>query len=156
MPRGLGSVQKEIIECLRSGGAYTPCELAARIECLRNGGECSVLELAARMAEPHTPTPAMRASVRRALRSLHRRGIVSLVSTMYMLLEDAHASDRDTIDDITPPPKVHNEEREFRERLAKLLGMLGSDFQGERESAARRIEELRQRHGVSWAEIIER
>lgn len=39
-------------------------------------------------------------------------------------------------------------------RLAKLLGMLGSNSTGERDNAARMIEKLRQEAGMSWDEIL--
>jgi hypothetical protein len=41
-----------------------------------------------------------------------------------------------------------------RIRLARLLGMLGSEFNGERENAARLIEAFRERHGLTWAEML--
>lgn len=41
-----------------------------------------------------------------------------------------------------------------RIRLARLLGMLGSDYEGERENAARLIETFRKRHGLTWAEML--
>lgn len=41
-----------------------------------------------------------------------------------------------------------------RARLARLLGMLGSEFEGERENASRLIEAFRERHGLTWAEML--
>jgi hypothetical protein len=41
-----------------------------------------------------------------------------------------------------------------RERLARVLGMLGSDHPGEVVAAARQAERLRADAGVTWAEII--
>jgi hypothetical protein len=41
-----------------------------------------------------------------------------------------------------------------RERLAKLLGMLGSDHAGERGNAALAIERLRRERGLSWDEVL--
>jgi hypothetical protein len=40
--------------------------------------------------------------------------------------------------------------RTDRERLAKLLGMLGSQHAGERDNAALAIERLRRELGLSW------
>src|SRR5690348_2846561 len=41
-----------------------------------------------------------------------------------------------------------------RERLAKLLGLLGSNHDGEVLAAARQAERLRSAAGVTWADII--
>src|SRR5947207_668908 len=41
-----------------------------------------------------------------------------------------------------------------RDRLAKLLGMLGSSHDGEALAAARRAERLRVDAGLTWAEIV--
>lgn len=43
---------------------------------------------------------------------------------------------------------------EQRERLVKLLGMLGSDHVGERAVAARKVEEHRAEIGSGWEEIV--
>ena len=41
-----------------------------------------------------------------------------------------------------------------RARLARLLGMLGSEFEGERENASRLIEAFRERHGLTWEQML--
>ena len=41
-----------------------------------------------------------------------------------------------------------------RQRLAAILGMLGSDHAGERDSAARQAEAFRKKHGLTWAELL--
>jgi hypothetical protein len=41
-----------------------------------------------------------------------------------------------------------------RERLAKLLGLLGSDQPGEVVNAARQAERLRREAGLSWSDIV--
>ena len=41
-----------------------------------------------------------------------------------------------------------------RKRLAALLGMLGSTSSGERDNAARLAEQLRQRLGLTWEELL--
>jgi hypothetical protein len=41
-----------------------------------------------------------------------------------------------------------------RERLAKLLGLLGSEFDGEVAAAARQAERLRREAGLTWPEIL--
>jgi hypothetical protein len=43
---------------------------------------------------------------------------------------------------------------DYRRRLVSLLGMLGSDHDGERATAARMVEEHRRKCGLSWAEIV--
>jgi len=42
-----------------------------------------------------------------------------------------------------------------RERLAAILGMLGSAHAGERAAAALKAEAFRQRHRLTWAELLE-
>ncbi len=44
--------------------------------------------------------------------------------------------------------------RPDRDRLVKLLGMLGSEHAGERDAAALAIERLRRDRGLSWARIF--
>jgi len=39
-----------------------------------------------------------------------------------------------------------------RQRLAAILGMLGSNSAGERDNAARLAEQFRRQHGLSWQE----
>jgi hypothetical protein len=41
-----------------------------------------------------------------------------------------------------------------RRRLARILGMLGSDHAGERASAALQAEAFRKRHGMTWEEML--
>ena len=41
-----------------------------------------------------------------------------------------------------------------RHRLARILGMLGSDHQGERDNAARQAEIFRRKHQLTWAELL--
>jgi len=40
-------------------------------------------------------------------------------------------------------------------RLTKACGMLGSDFDGERASAAHAATRMLRRHGLTWAELIQ-
>ena len=42
-----------------------------------------------------------------------------------------------------------------RRRLAAILGMLGSAHPGERAAAALQAEAFRQKHGMTWAELVE-
>jgi hypothetical protein len=41
-----------------------------------------------------------------------------------------------------------------RLRLAAILGMLGSEHQGERAAAALQAEAFRRKHGLTWAELL--
>jgi hypothetical protein len=41
-----------------------------------------------------------------------------------------------------------------RARLARILGMLGSEHAGERASAALRAEAFRKRHGMAWEQML--
>jgi hypothetical protein len=41
-----------------------------------------------------------------------------------------------------------------RQRLVNILGMLGSAHQGERDAAGLQAEAFRNKHGLSWAEMI--
>ena len=41
-----------------------------------------------------------------------------------------------------------------RARLAAILGMLGSEFEGEQASAARQAEAFRKRHGLTWEQML--
>ena len=41
-----------------------------------------------------------------------------------------------------------------RQRLAAILGMLGSSHAGERAAAALQAEAFRSKHGLTWAELV--
>jgi hypothetical protein len=41
-----------------------------------------------------------------------------------------------------------------RSRLVAILGMLGSEHQGERDSAALQAEAFRKKHGLTWEELL--
>lgn len=47
-----------------------------------------------------------------------------------------------------------NVERDDRERLVKLLGLMGSDHDGECLNAARKAEKLRKKLGLTWDDLI--
>lgn len=42
-----------------------------------------------------------------------------------------------------------------RTRLIKLLGMLGSEFEGERANAAAMIDRIIRDHGLTWQQVLE-
>jgi hypothetical protein len=41
-----------------------------------------------------------------------------------------------------------------RERLARLLGMLGSDHAGERDNAGRAAHRMVRQHGITWFDVV--
>ena len=41
-----------------------------------------------------------------------------------------------------------------RRRLARLLGMLGSEFDGERAAAGLQAEAFRKKHGLTWEQML--
>lgn len=41
-----------------------------------------------------------------------------------------------------------------RQRLAAILGMLGSSSAGERDNAARLAEQFRKQHGLTWEQLV--
>lgn len=41
-----------------------------------------------------------------------------------------------------------------RQRLAAILGMLGSDHAGERDAAASQAEAFRRKHSLTWEQIV--
>jgi transposase-like protein len=45
-------------------------------------------------------------------------------------------------------------DRESRDRLTKLLGMLGSNGDGEVDNAGRKADDLRRKLGMTWADLI--
>jgi hypothetical protein len=51
-------------------------------------------------------------------------------------------------------PALPSLQPEYRDKLVKLLGMLGSDHDGERANAARLADEHRKRSGLTWGELV--
>jgi hypothetical protein len=43
---------------------------------------------------------------------------------------------------------------EYRDKLVKLLGMLGSDHDGERAAAARLADQHRRKSGLTWGDLV--
>jgi DNA-binding MarR family transcriptional regulator len=117
--------------------------------------------------------PAMIETVRRALRALEREGLVciyqpgasgttklwSLTATQRKRAERERSqrkarerkSKRD--DEILKAMPVRKPQPQ-RDMLVKILGMLGSDQDGEALSAARKAETLRVKLGLSWDAIV--
>lgn len=140
-------------------------------ECLLDAGE-----LARHIFGVSVPSKAQLVSVRRALRSLQRKGIVDRGtepsgrrSAMWMLREDktqfARNARRRNRYHQRRQGQREEAERVFREmferkpapdlaKMAKILAMLGSSHEGEVLNAARKAEDLRRRLGVTWDALL--
>jgi predicted Zn-ribbon and HTH transcriptional regulator len=117
-------------------------------------------------------TPATAVAVRRALGSLERKGFMVRVkpdwptaarvawelSDVEKRAERARKRrDRKAeadMDSVREEIAALNAETTEKDRLAKLLGMLGSHYDGEVLSAARLVEAERKHIGKTWADIL--
>lgn len=160
MSRGSGRIEECVIAVLSHKGAYGP-------------GSAVIKAVAASLDRP--VSRALDASVRRALAALKTKGIVIQDDARAWMLaenyrreneaarrrqrrerakarekssQDYQAGDGgfDIADMFTPSPEV--------QRLARLLGMLGSDHDGEVLSAARHAEALRKKIGKDWLTLL--
>jgi hypothetical protein len=108
--------------------------------------------------------PTHLAAVRRALYALRNEGIVGHYlyrfgrgeqSRQYwykVVAETAGGAPDDMPDDNAKQDS--RQDGNVRRRLALLLGMLGSEYQGERDNAARKAEELRRESGLTWEQLL--
>jgi hypothetical protein len=146
-----GRIEQAIVDCLRGypGMAWWPRWISAQV------------------FKADTPTTAQIVSVRRALRSLQRKDLVERVSAARgrrdgsWKLKEAeprrrrrqHSEDFDErlsqIVDI--PPKAPTEDKQ---KLVMILGMLGSEHDGEIVVAARQAEKLRRKLGMTWEQLL--
>jgi hypothetical protein len=95
------------------------------------------------VAESDAPSAAAGASVRRALHGLQRKGLVFQMTRRQW---------------VQTPPTVSEKaskpiDQADREKLVKILGMMGSDHDGEALNAARQAEQIRRRLGLTWEQI---
>ena len=51
-------------------------------------------------------------------------------------------------------PDAADPRQELRQRMAKILGMLGSDHAGERANAAKLVDDLRRESGLTWDQLL--
>jgi hypothetical protein len=150
LSRGRGRIQAGILALLRRGGFWSAAEFA--------------------QALLKSQSAAALSSVRRALRDLEREGaILSAPATGTTLLwqlaeverrrqqreqrrarkqEREDAKLRALLDQVRPSPNP------ARLKLAKTLGLLGSNQDGEILSAARAAERQRKELGLSWAALL--
>jgi hypothetical protein len=159
MSRGMGSVQQGILHCLADKKAWGARPLAN-----------SIL---------NSTSPAALVSIRRAARALEATGLIFTVpdistSKFWRLAavdrrhqakkkanehkraderrrEEDRARRRAMEEDYEPPKRSSNSEMA---KLAKILGMLGSDADGEALAAARRAEKLRRQMDITWDRIL--
>jgi hypothetical protein len=90
-------------------------------------------------------------AIRRALGQLARLGFVTRVGTDHALRALWVAIERR---DRAPLSMEKDEDAVARSLLVKILGLLGSDHDGEVLNAAKRAEEQRKLMGKSWAELL--
>lgn len=120
---------------------------------------------------------SLASSIRRALAALRKRGVLlsqqdSEGVTLWTIAEKERRrqsqkrrraeqkqkkweqADREEAEWLRELTKAREKAESEIERLAKLLGMLGSDHDGEVLNAARRAEEKRREMGKSWQELL--
>jgi len=171
MSRGPGRIEQEVLALLREGS-------------LRVRDLCWFVYHEVSDQTPETwklgSTPAQRAAISRAIASLRRRGeplireryegetyfrhstVPSAAERVarYFKDEERRARRRQKRAEREARKAPAHKHRAVvaadRERLAKLLGMLGSEHQGERDAAARQIEMMRQKLGGNWQDVLGR
>lgn len=136
MSRGLGRIEREILSVVSN---------ASEVERLSG---IALQDVADRIASGSgkSPSPALAAAVRRAAGSLDRKELIWKYrngrSAYVMPPPPGMASD------VAAPPNKN------RDKLVKLLGMLGSAHEGERANAAQLLEKERVKLGLTWAQIL--
>jgi hypothetical protein len=114
-----------------------------RVECaiiaiLTQTRQLSTQLLACEVAAPFAQlSPAIYASVRKAAECLQREGVLRRTRDGEWMLVDAAAH------------------TQTQERLAAILGMLGSAHDGEILAAAKAAEAERKRLGATWRELLD-
>jgi hypothetical protein len=154
MSRGHGKIELAILQRLSGRGAITDAR--------------EILNLC---ADGRPVSRVLRSSVNRALRNLCRAGlIVEYVEHdhKFFTLSDRHKrrqqrKQRDQWGDDWWERRRQERERAELEakaitkelpKLTKVLAMLGSEYAGERDAAARQVEIWRRKTGKSWEEIF--
>ena len=141
MSRGYGWVERRVLGCLDSD--WRPLTATAIANWVyRNQPHDDV-------ANARQPTSAEIVAVKRALRGLERKGEpISGVIVCYRGARRTYWARNDVWDAPVAGP------RPVRARLVKLLGLTGSQFEGERANAAFMAEKLRREIGLSWEQLI--
>lgn len=157
MSRGLGRVERRIVELIAGADRLTATKIAWWVS-----GQAA-------------PTPALTVSVRRALATLARKGLLVRDGREWMSAAVARRAEeqrqreaeRAAREKAEQEPRASAEEPRQRtplggattpgagiDRLVKVLSMLGSDHDGEVLAAARQAEALRRRLGIGWDMLI--
>lgn len=142
MSKGLGRIERQALDALRYHGILTTHEIA---DTIAGHGQAS---------------RTLDASVRRACAGLRRKGVIdSLRAGRHMHWYIPDSGDRREgggagfADAAMRSSGIADADRQ---RLVRLLGMLGSAHEGERANAASLLERERQRLGLTWEDIMGR
>lgn len=155
MSRGLGKVELAIVGFLK----HVP------------DGRGLVADTLARLVyDTEQPTAAHIAAVRRALGTLMRKGFVTgtkvgkqtLWATLRVRRQKRNKQESEpredqfdwSSDDFADIQSLFPKPDKRVERIAALLGMIGSFSDGEALNSARHAERIRSEMGVSWAELL--
>jgi hypothetical protein len=150
MSRGMGRVERRVLDILVASDAIAPSKV---LWWVAGGTKAS---------------PALSASVHRALASLARKGLaVRIDGKGWMHAEKWRREEaaRQETDKREAEAAARREEAEREQRnrvhlppppgrLAKVLAMLGAEHDGEVLAAARHAERMRRDLGVTWEELI--
>jgi len=149
MSRGLGIVERQVLEYLNAHSWAAPA--------------WSLVQFLAGQRKAQ-PTQTLEACVRRALASLRRKGLVVQDENKQWRSVEAQAREKrrarrefreDEAFEKELLERARTAERQSPTRvLIKLLGMLGSDHDGEALAAARKVEAERTRLGKTWEETL--
>jgi hypothetical protein len=141
MSRGHGKIQRFILE-------HGPKE---RLE--REIG-ATVNEFAEGYANGGKVTVSLKVSMRAALRLLADEGLVGRIQSG----RDIYWYVKSTRKRKPGPrkPRPETPERIARAQIAKILGTMGSEHEGERLAAIRKAEALRRKLGVTWQDLIKK
>lgn len=149
MSRGPGHVERKLMAALSPGGFLW-------------SSYATVSRIAARIYEVSEadPTPSQRVSVNRALRSLARKGApiewCHFPDTGVIVWFHKEAVQNADEDRSSQTGRKQSGRRSTeKRRLAKILGMLGSEHDGEVLAAARQLEALRRKRGMTWGQMID-
>jgi hypothetical protein len=100
------------------------------------------------------PTVSLKVSFRAALRLLEREGLVRSFGSRAMRLWCVKAKPKPRYRG--KPPPWETAKSKDRQQLAKVLGMVGSEHEGEQLTALRKADALRRKLGLSWSDLIKK
>jgi hypothetical protein len=169
MSRGPGRIERGIIERLTACALYgQPGHDVKELALALYDPDLTKAEERPGVYFSYPGAVAHEKSIRRALRRLEARGVVKRthewVRTCWVLTnppakpkpkakrQRSSGGSFTGLEDLFPPRTILS--AGDRERLAKILGMLGSKHEGERASAALMADELRRQYGVQWVDLL--